>query len=483
MRPNHLILAAALTLSGSAAFAQSADQAALQTQIAELKKMLEMQNKKIADLETAVNQKASGVSPETQANINALNAKVSSMDKKLDQSGKFTPKETKYVEKLTFMGRIQPQFDWLQNETTNVNGSTTRRASTERFYLRRLYLGAEADLGSGFSGTLNINIANNPGPTTAPAAGTNFNTFDADIEKAIVSYKFQDSWKQLDQIFSLGYQKVPFGVEETTSSSKIKSVERSLSNRFWAEGGSGFNISSRHSGVFLSGDLPEGFSYSLAFANPDGYGTTGEYDRSTPDTNKMGYYARFEKKGEITSGVLAGKYLIGADLAFQDDVAIKGGTSAAATPGSTISAYGVHANYSRKFFDRDFSITGEFLTGNVDNGRSVGVEASPVTWMIEPTYFIDLDKKWEAVFRYSGIDTDGKGYVLSEGIRRAPSSGVLYDTLNSYYLGVNYYFKGDAVKLSAGYEFATGEDRVSGGVAANKKDEISGLRVRAQILF
>jgi hypothetical protein len=33
----------------------------------------------------------------------------------------------------------------------------------------------------------------------------------------------------------VGYQKVPFGFQETTSSSKIKTIERSATNRFFAD--------------------------------------------------------------------------------------------------------------------------------------------------------------------------------------------------------------------------------------------------------
>ena len=48
----------------------------------------------------------------------------------------------------------------------------------------------------------------------------------------------------------IGQKKVPFGVEETTSSSKLKAIERSAVNRQFAEQ---LKFNARHTGIFAKG--------------------------------------------------------------------------------------------------------------------------------------------------------------------------------------------------------------------------------------
>ena len=48
----------------------------------------------------------------------------------------------------------------------------------------------------------------------------------ADVDKAVVGWKYDKLAN-----FEAGYTKVPFGYYESTSSSKIKTVERSIANR------------------------------------------------------------------------------------------------------------------------------------------------------------------------------------------------------------------------------------------------------------
>ena len=50
------------------------------------------------------------------------------------------------------------------------------------------------------------------------------------IEGASVWYKYSDALR-----IDIGQKKVPFGIEETTSSSKLKAIERSAVNRQFAE--------------------------------------------------------------------------------------------------------------------------------------------------------------------------------------------------------------------------------------------------------
>ena len=79
------------------------------------------------------------------------------------------------------------------------------------------------------------------------------------IEGASVWYQFDDSFR-----LDIGQLKVPFGMEETTSSSKLKAIERSAVNRQFAET---IKFNARHTGLFAKGSLDNGFSYNLALVN------------------------------------------------------------------------------------------------------------------------------------------------------------------------------------------------------------------------
>ncbi|HXN35519.1 MAG TPA: porin, partial [Opitutaceae bacterium] len=94
----------------------------------------------------------------------------------------------KYVQKLTISGRFQEQYDGLG---TTISGNPVNPVSTEHFLLRRMYIGATASFGDGWSGVLNYDLAN-----------TSF-------DKAYIE------WKQSPLlIIQAGFNKAPFGYEE-----------------------------------------------------------------------------------------------------------------------------------------------------------------------------------------------------------------------------------------------------------------------------
>ena len=109
---------------------------------------------------------------------------------------------------LRFNGRLQAQYDSL---------TMTGEPSTNHFYFRRLFLGAKAKLSNGIYAESVFDFAGDENPEVA-------------FDKAIIGYKFDNGVTGV-----LGFQKVPFGFEETTSSSKIQTIERSAINRFFAD--------------------------------------------------------------------------------------------------------------------------------------------------------------------------------------------------------------------------------------------------------
>ena len=466
MKKTHVIVTGTIIALG-ALNAQAQTDAEVLKRLDELQKLVETQNARIAQLETQ-NAKLS--------QVEAQGAKVAALEKKVDEQSAAVAKATaanpaganiakdgsktptldlgKGVEKLTLTGYLQPQADHL---TADYSGTISGKAGTsdtgEHMFIRRFVIGGKYDFGQGLNAQLLGNIANNGSSSTTK------DQRDFNLERAVMEYTRDGN------VFAFGYDKTPFGLEETTSASKIRAIERSAATRYFVEGGSGLSLGSQHTGVFAKGDLGGGFSYAASIANPE----KGENDFSTPDTNTPGFNGRLDYSGKDGDF----NWLVGVDAGYQS-----GGLEGAG--GSDALGGGVHAQlgYGR------FNLLGEVLAAKVGEGSLVkaGDDATPVGFTLQPSFFI-VDKKLELVGRWSRVDSDGRGILTSDAIRRAPGSGYNFDTLDSLYLGLNWYIKGDTFKLMAGYEWARAEDPLKVASGIHGEETINGFRLRGQVSF
>ena len=351
----------------------------------------------------------------TDAEATAVAAELKEENKGVTFSAK--GKETV---KLRFNGRMHFQYDSLDSE---VNGRDV--ASTNHFYFRRLRLGAKATHENGLFAETVVDFAEN----------------DLSIDKAVAGYEFSDVFTGM-----VGYQKVPFGFQETTSSSKIKTIERSAANRFLADD---IDFAGRHTGLHVKGGLDGGFSYAAAIVN----GAQGEGSRllgTAQASNDLAAFGRIQWSGDdLTLGVDAGNQ------------------SNNAVVGQDVTAFTAYANYKFEGFD----ILGEWFSADMDD------QEDAEGYSLRVAYKFD---KFEPVFRYSHLKNDAYEIDSDELIRRAPSEGATIDDdnneIDSYYFGLNYYHN-KAVSLMAGYEMA--ETDSDGG----DEVEIDGLRARLQVLW
>ena len=345
--------------------------------------------------------------------------------------------------KLRFNGRMHFQYDSLDSED---NGRDV--ASTNHFYFRRLRLGAKATHENGLFAETVLDLARD-GNNDEPNYGVS-------IDKAVAGYEFSDAFTGM-----VGYQKVPFGFQETTSSSKIKTIERSASNRFLADD---IDFAGRHTGLHAKGTLGGGFSYAAAIVN----GAQGEGSRllgTAQASNDLAAFGRVQWAGnDLTLGVDAGHQSnndkIKIDLTPGDD-----GDDVFAP--QDVTAFTAYANYKFEGFD----ILGEYFSADMDG------QEDAEGYSLRVAYKLD---KFEPVFRYSHLKNDAFEIDADELIRRAPSDGARAtggdNEIDSYYFGLNYYYN-KAVSLMAGYEMAETDSDDGDEV------EIDGLRARLQILW
>ena len=339
------------------------------------------------------------------------------------------------ITELKFSGRVQGQYDYLDSDADAVDARS-------HFYFRRLFIGGHAKIGDhlGADAVLDFAASTNDG-------GQVF------IEGASVYYKFSDRIR-----VDIGQLKVPFGLEETTSSSKTPAIERSAVNRQFAEY---LKFNARHTGLFAKGKLGGGLSYSAAFVN------AGQNHNSKSGSLNDGAYG-YESDAQAFFGQLRydgtyGENDVLAGIAFGTQPNTTGDTSAYNLFGGI--TYGA------------FYIGAEYMDAEVDNGdhQYTGYALSPV-YNIENA---DVSA-WELVYRYSEAWASGGGKISAkEIVRRSPYASSTYTngTIDQHYLGVNYLFKGHAAKLMAGYEV----NEIKGD--SNAKETIDGLRARVQFLF
>jgi hypothetical protein len=380
--------------------------------------------------------------------------------------------------RLTFSGRIQTQWESIGYSETS-GATTVEGLDTNNVLMRRAYLGFKADIGEGVSAELVYNFADN---SDASSGTVRAGAFD----KVIFTHDSSIG------TFNLGYQKVQWGLEENTSSSKLFTVERSLSTRYWAEAENGrrLGFGARHVGVHYSNklalDAAGTLEYGAAVVNAkQGYNSTG--------INDFGTYANVAYTYKITD---TNRHTVGLNWGQTADVAAAGTITSFNGSMDKLSGYNP---YFKSQFD-NLVVQGEMQTTKVDQKNAAaanigGAERDPVGYNLIVAYkFTDAI---EGVARYSYIDTDGRGIRASDGFRDATMTNAAtgaaltgtYNKANSFYVGVNYYFVDHNAKICFGYEKGKLQDTITyqanGSFTTNSanKADVDAFRLQAQVLF
>lgn len=338
------------------------------------------------------------------------------------------------VKRLTFSGRVQTQYLGAGYSLDGID-----QKSTSEFILRRVYLGAKADVGDGFSGEIVWNFAD----------GENGGEPDKIVFTAETSLGK----------FDIGYQKVQWGQEENTSSSALPTIERSATTRHWAEsfksGNYRLGFGARHTGIHYSNGMTLGeggqgsFKYGVSFV-----GARQNHNwSSSPGTNDFGIYA-FASTEWKPAGLT-----VGINVAENKHSGNNGGAL-------EVKGY----NPYLKWVSGDVTLLAEYLETDVAAKTHTGYNL---------TGLYKLTEKYELVARYSALDLDGQNIItsVSDMTRNVSGTGTFSD-VDSLYLGVNYYINKNNAKIQAGYEMANFEN-----AAGTSKGDADIFRVQVQILF
>jgi hypothetical protein len=350
---------------------------------------------------------------------------------------------------LSISGRMQVQYAGLG---TQIDGTATNPVSTEHFFMRRMYFGAKANLGNGWSSTLNYDFAGL--------------TFD----QAFITWRKDDTLS-----VDVGFRKVPFGLEEWyTSSGSLKAIERSPGTRYFVESNNGRRLGagSYRIGAFVGGKFDSGLFYNVAVTNPErdesSNGTAAGVAFSGNNTNNnlsewgnLGYVAK------VGSGEDAGTLTVSGSVGNLPD---QGGKVLGA--GDNLTVYNAFADFLKGPFDLQL----EYFGSSDTHGVSASQSSKSSAYSIQPAYTVG---NLEYVVRYTFVNSDHRGVNLSDGIRSAPGGGTM-NKMSEWFIGGTYFFRGNDCKLQLGYISGESKDTVTGGAAKAKTE---GVRSQMQVNF
>ena len=326
----------------------------------------------------------------------------------------YKDKTNPFIQEIKFFGRAHQQ--WAHTDG-DVGGVDFHEEGDE---LRRLRFGTSVKFLNGFQLKARANFENGGFRSTS----IRYSGFD----ELNLEYSVGDVAGFEDVTIGYGRYKVAFGGEEHSSSKKIKTVERSLLNNFYAP--------NRSTGVLIEAER-NNIDFTLGVftvdADPE---TLGHWNGGIAYYGSLGFEAA---EGDVTLDLL-----INDSTAAEDEV-IGYEWAASATFETEVGGFDLFAN----------ATYGETHAGD----NVYGIVIMPSKELIED--------KLEAVVRYQWARSSGADLLRPQSRNTRNAAGLdgvaipRGDEHHSIYGGLNYFIFDHNAKLMTGVEFET----VDGGVA------------------
>jgi phosphate-selective porin len=335
--------------------------------------------------------------------------------------------------KMTLGGFLQLQAEFGDSPDARFNGIE------DRFLMRRARVNLQGSFLENFDYKMEIDLGANSLSEQTGSRGAltdlflNWNKFEYANIKA-------------------GQYKTHFGWEQIAADAKILTVERSLPNDRLTDG--------RQIGTSVTGAvLEKRLSYAIGMFN----GTS--VNNSFNDNDHFMYTARIQGAAVKTEwNKMPVEWNVGINgLSTKDNGATKGGFGIDSTPGGTAdnlfigdrNAWGLDTQVKVGPFD----FQAEYLRNRFEpdnNTPANGFEADG--WYVLGGYFV-VPKYLQAVVKFENFD---------------PNKGLDGNTSDVWTFGLNYYIKGDDLKLMANYLY---------GDQAGVEERKGRLILRAQVMF
>lgn len=291
----------------------------------------------------------------------------------------------------------------------------------------------------------------------------------------------------------LGHWCVNFSMEENDSCSIIKAPDRSILCIYFGGGDSGYDgymktsygtalgFSGYHTGVYWDGHIPahKEFVYSLDVVN------SKPNDIFVRNDNGISCFLTTAYDGKFDGWSLKA----GATFGYSNKIvsAIEGTSILPSEVEDFGDALGV--NPFVRFTYGDLSLDGEFFLTSLRYGRTCSDavplytthsgQAVPWGFYVLGAYKVYKSERWgefEPVFRFTYLDTDGRGVRGCDVVYNMRSENGLYNNATAYYGGVNWYLDGRNFKVAAGIEHFDFCDSPLGGTKASVSSDVAILQ-------
>ena len=315
----------------------------------------------------------------------------------------YSDSDSLLVSDLKLIGRYQWQYADLNSDQGDWSDSESRRVR----------LGTEAKVFGGdwkLKGEININ--------------DDFSPFYKSLEEAYIKYQGNDALN-----VTIGKQKPAWSYEQSTSSTKILTFERSLLvNQLSPK---------KTTGISANGSI-ENWNYVLGIYN-------GNINEEFGDLNHSGEFALASIGYDYSKDSDFDKAAWRLDWLHNKDE-----TNNAAKP-------------YKNSISLNHALTQGAFTLNTDLMHAGGYSDNAYGIVFLPAY--EISDKLQLVARYTYASTDGDGLRAQKRYERKVSltdSGYGED-YQSYYLGLNYYINDHKLKLMTGIEYADMDGGNDGG--------------------
>lgn len=364
---------------------------------------------------------------------------------------------------IRFGGRFQFQGEWVDSSAKSGTNAP-QDDSNMGFIARRIFLEAYADLGSGWEANFSVELARSE--------------INSVLTDNYVSKKIDGDY--INGKLAFGYMKSGICIEDMFSSFSLNAIERSASTMYWTgtANGTRLGIGNRYVGVHWRGNIRQvkGLTYNLAITNSfqldphDIDALSYNFENNSP-AYWLGVHYEIEREN---AKLKLGIYSMYSESANQN----LGKTDSS-------SAYTINPYYTGNWGNLYF--WGDFIASGVSNGKTVGGvarQANPYGLNFSLEYRFNINEYGELAptFRYSWLDTGGRGVAIDDIQRQATNFGTLYNNAQDFYVGLNWYLNGDDLKIQLGYSYiqysGSPENKHSGDFA-----ESSAVRVQFQIKF
>lgn len=384
---------------------------------------------------------------------------------------------------ISFEGLVQVQYDYLN---TQINGSTNATREHRSIpSIRAVKLGVNADLVDDFSAHLVFGNS-----TTDENTNTSGRM---EIGTAIVK------WSPMDEFnLAAGYDTTAFGRENSVATKDMKTIDRSVAARYF-EHVLGFGR--ENVGLFVSGEMMEGLYYSASVSRTLGLADNGEVADNSNVPALMAQVGFRNNYDELY-------FDLGANVGYIRGAydSLENGTPANNGDDNQFVGVGVYGDFTYM----DFNLLAEFQFAAVKNGQIGNDNSKVYALTVMPS--MKLTEDFEVVLRYSFLNTGDTRTFSNAGnpVRGSTASNLVrgsagttsgqveladasVKTWHQFYVGGNWYYLGNDLKISFGYDYTRGKNLVDPGftgvpqVAINASDsdklDIHHFGARVQLLF